>query len=111
MFKIAFFSFFARPRLTFVIYSWLDETPTGRIITRCTQDVRAVDGSVPSNLLTLVYTVMNALINLGAIVLFTPIFIVPGFSVGIAGALLGNWYLRAQLSIKREMRYAAHPYS
>lgn len=46
----------------------------------------------------------SCLVNLGAIVLFTPIFILPGVVVGVGGALLGSWYLRAQLSIKREMR-------
>ena len=86
------------------IYRWLDETPTGRIIARCTQDIKAIDSSVPSYLLSVTSLAMSCLVNLGAIVLFTPIFIIPGFGVGVGGALLGNWYLRAQLSIKREMR-------
>ena len=91
---------------TLFLVRWLDETPTGRIISRCTQDIRAIDGPVPSNLLLVIQLVMDCLISLGAIVLFTPIFVLPGLAVGIAGALLGNSYLRTQLSIKREMRYA-----
>ena len=91
-------------RLIYYAYRWLDETPTGRIIARCTQDIRAIDGVVPSHLMLVINLVMSCLVNLGAIVLFTPIFIFQGLAVGIAGALMGNWYLRAQLSIKREMR-------
>lgn len=87
---------------------WLDETPTGRIIARCTQDIRAIDGAVPSNLLLVIQLVMDCFISLGAIVLFTPIFALPGFAVGIVGAMLGNSYLRTQLSIKREMRFVAN---
>lgn len=59
---------------------------------------------MPSYLLSVTYLAMSCLVNLGAIVLFTPIFILPGVVVGVGGALLGSWYLRAQLSIKREMR-------
>ena len=42
--------------------------------------------------------------KLGAIILFTPVFFFPGIVVAILGAFIGNRYLRAQLSIKREMR-------
>jgi hypothetical protein len=43
--------------------------------------------------------------KLGAIVLFTPLFLVPGVGVAIFGFYLGNMYLKAQLSVKRESRY------
>lgn len=55
---------------------------------------------------SLIDLALNCLIKLGAIVLFTPIFIFPGLAVAVVGTVLGNWYLKAQLSIKREMRYA-----
>ncbi|KAF8876201.1 hypothetical protein CPB84DRAFT_1853019 [Gymnopilus junonius] len=90
-------------------FRWLDETPTARIIARCTQDVRVVDTSVASTGFWVVDMSLGALIKLGAIVLFTPIFIVPGFVVAAVGFVLGNWYLKAQLSIKREMSNARSP--
>ena len=43
--------------------------------------------------------------KLGAIVLFTPLFLVPGIGVAILGLYFGNMYLKAQLSVKRETRY------
>ena len=88
-----------------LVCRWLDETPTARIIARCTQDIRVVDTTVPLSLLWIIDIALSSLIHLGAIVLFTPIFILPGFFVVIMGVVLGNWYLKAQLSIKREMRY------
>lgn len=45
------------------------------------------------------------LTKLAVIVLFTPVFLFPGIGVAILGILLGKAYLKAQLSIKREMRY------
>jgi len=86
-------------------YRWLDETPTGRIITRCTQDIRAIDGPVPQTFVWLLDLGSGMVTKLGAIVLFTPLFLVPGAGVAIFGLYLGNLYLKAQLSVKRETRY------
>ena len=86
-------------------YRWLDETPTGRIITRSTQDIRAIDGPVPQMFSWLLDLACGMVTKLGAIVLFTPLFLVPGVGVAIFGLYLGNLYLKAQLSVKRETRY------
>ena len=85
---------------------WLDETPTGRIIARCTQDIRAVDGPVPEAVSVLTELGITLLTKLVVIVIFTPIFLFPSMFIAIFGFFLGNLYLRAQLSVKREMRYA-----
>lgn len=93
-----------------LIYRWLDETPTARIIARCTQDIRVVDASVPQAMFWVLNLIVECLVKLGAILLFAPIFIIPGLVVVILGTVLGNWYLKAQLSIKREMRYGHQEY-
>jgi hypothetical protein len=49
---------------------------------------------------------VTVLTRLVVIVIFTPIFVFPSVAVAILGFYLGNLYLRAQLSVKREMRYA-----
>ena len=87
------------------LYRWLDETPTGRIITRCTQDIRAIDGPVPQMFVSLLDFACGIVTKLGAIVLFTPLFLLPGVGVAIFGLYFGNMYLKAQLSVKRETRY------
>lgn len=86
-------------------HRWLDETPVGRIIARCTQDIRTIDTNAPQSFLSVMDQCIGLITKLGVIVLFTPIFIFPGIAIAIVGTVIGSMYLRAQLSIKREMRY------
>ncbi|KAF9483592.1 multidrug resistance-associated ABC transporter [Pholiota conissans] len=88
---------------------WLDETPVGRIITRCTQDIRAIDGPIPQSLLWVTDCLSGVFAKLGSVVIFTPIFLWPGVAVAVAGLYLGNMYLKAQLSVKRESSNARAP--
>ncbi|KAF5317788.1 hypothetical protein D9619_012656 [Psilocybe cf. subviscida] len=88
---------------------WLDETPTGRIIARCTQDIRAVDGPVPQTAIWVFDCCAGMVTKLGAIVLFTPAFLIPGMISAGTGLFVGNLYLKAQLSVKREMSNARSP--
>lgn len=91
--------------LRIVDIRWFDTTPTARIIARCTQDIGAIDGAVPLALRQFITQVAAIVTKLGAIVLFSPAFLLPGILVGFAGLAVGNLYLKAQLSVKREMRY------
>lgn len=52
---------------------------------------------------------VSMLTQLGAVVLYTPTFILPAILIAIIGGWLGNIYLRAQLSVKREMSNAKAP--
>jgi len=82
----------------------LDETPTARIIARCTQDIRTVDGKIIGSLWWVLDQVIGIIMKLSVIVIFTPNFLVPGVFVGFIGFSVGNLYLKSQLSVKREMR-------
>lgn len=88
---------------------WLDTTPTSRVITRCTQDIRAVDGPFAQELSWVVELTISLLFKLGAVVLFTPLFLLPGVLVGVVGTWVGRIYMKAQLSVKREMSNAKAP--
>jgi hypothetical protein len=44
-----------------------------------------------------------------AVVMFSPIFIIPGFVLSILGGWCGQIYIKAQLSVKREMSNARSP--
>ncbi|KDR83121.1 hypothetical protein GALMADRAFT_263529 [Galerina marginata CBS 339.88] len=88
---------------------WLDETPTARIIARCTQDIRIVDGPITQSLMWVLDMAVGMLSKLGVIVLFSPVFVFPGIAVAVLGIFVGNLYLRTQLSIKREMSNARSP--
>ena len=89
-----------------ISHRWLDETPTGRIIARCTQDIRSVDGPIPEAVKGLTELGITLLTKLVVVIIFTPIFLFPSMFIAIFGFFLGNLYLQAQLSVKREMRYA-----
>ncbi|KAI6134164.1 ABC transporter type 1, transmembrane domain-containing protein [Pisolithus croceorrhizus] len=88
---------------------WLDMTPTSRVITRCTQDIRAIDGPFAQELSWVIELTITLLFKLGAVVLFTPLFLLPGVLVGVVGIWVGRVYMKAQLSVKREMSNAKAP--
>ena len=44
-----------------------------------------------------------------AIIIFSPIFVIPSVIVAAAGGILGNIYMKAQLSVKRELSVAKAP--
>ncbi|KAJ7148752.1 P-loop containing nucleoside triphosphate hydrolase protein [Mycena crocata] len=90
-------------------FRWLDITPTSRIIARCTGDTDVLDDSLSESLWDLISTTLSQLMALVAIVLFTPLFFLPGALVGILGAWCGRIYMASQLSVKREMSNAKAP--
>ncbi|KAF7369374.1 ATP-binding cassette transporter [Mycena venus] len=88
---------------------WLDITPTSRVIARCTVDVRAVDGPIAHGLWQLFETSLLMLVKFAAVILFTPLFFVPGVLVGALGGWCGQIYIAAQLGVKREMSNTQAP--
>jgi hypothetical protein len=48
-------------------------------------------------------------VKLGAVVTMTPVFLGPGLFIGMLGGWIGRIYMKAQLSVKREMSNAKAP--
>ncbi|KAH9166801.1 hypothetical protein EDB89DRAFT_2245991 [Lactarius sanguifluus] len=88
---------------------WLDTTPTSRIITRVTQDIRALDGPVADTFVLAFDISVVMLLKFVAVVSLTPVFSVPGIAIAVFGAWLGHVYMKAQIAIKREMSNAKAP--
>ncbi|KAI0650859.1 multidrug resistance-associated ABC transporter [Trametes meyenii] len=88
---------------------WLDKTPTSRIITRCTQDIQCVDGPFANHLSWVIEMTVTMLMKFLAVVSFSPIFTIPGAVVAALGGWCGQIYMKAQLSVKREMSNARAP--
>ncbi|KAF9001810.1 hypothetical protein BDZ89DRAFT_1146638 [Hymenopellis radicata] len=88
---------------------WLDTTPTSRVIARCTQDIRAVDGPLAMWFQYVLSISMILIVKFCAIVIVTPAFLVPSAAVAIAGGLCGQVYIKGQLSVKRQMANAKAP--
>ncbi|KIY64092.1 P-loop containing nucleoside triphosphate hydrolase protein [Cylindrobasidium torrendii FP15055 ss-10] len=88
---------------------WLDTTPVSRIITRCTQDLQAVDTEIADNTLALLIYGSIIVNKFLAIVVVTPIFLLWGLAVLLVGLQFARTYGKAQLSVKREMSNARAP--
>ncbi|KAI0068093.1 P-loop containing nucleoside triphosphate hydrolase protein, partial [Artomyces pyxidatus] len=88
---------------------WLDTTPASRVIARCTQDIRALDGPLQQAFSALTDIVLTTVVRLGAIVVLTPVFVIPGILSILLGSWIGQLYMKAQLSVKREMSNAKAP--
>ncbi|KAH9056241.1 hypothetical protein EDB87DRAFT_1676120 [Lactarius vividus] len=91
------------------LIEWLDTTPTSRVITRVTQDIRALDGPLADTFSWVIDISAAMLLKFIAVVYFTPVFSVPGIVIAILGAWLGRVYMKAQIAIKREMSNAKAP--
>jgi hypothetical protein len=52
---------------------------------------------------------LSCIIKMGAVVFFTPVFLLPAVFIAALGGWLGNVYMKAQLSVKREMSNAKAP--
>ncbi|KAJ6612668.1 multidrug resistance-associated ABC transporter [Mycena sp. CBHHK59/15] len=90
---------------------WLDVTPASRVIARFTGDITAVDGPILNVFANFTHVTISMMTSFGAVVLLTPLFFVPGFFAAIIGGFLGQAFLKAQLSVKRESSNAKAPYS
>ncbi|EJT98573.1 P-loop containing nucleoside triphosphate hydrolase protein [Dacryopinax primogenitus] len=88
---------------------WLDSTPVGRIISRFTQDMRQIDGPLPGMFGDLIELTWALVAKFGAVIYFSPIFAIPGIAVAALGGWLGQVYIAAQLSVKREMSNRRSP--
>lgn len=71
--------------------------------------MRVVDGSFPGEFGFFIQLSLQLIAKLGAVLLYTPIFVFPGIFVFVVGGWLGQIYMRAQLSVKREQSNAKAP--
>ncbi|GJE85927.1 multidrug resistance-associated ABC transporter [Phanerochaete sordida] len=88
---------------------WLDKTPTSRIITRCTQDIQAIDGPIAEYFGWLVDMTIGMFIKFVSVIVISPTFLLPGMVISVLGAWCGQIYIKAQLAVKREMSNARAP--
>ncbi|KAJ7461841.1 hypothetical protein B0H11DRAFT_117745 [Mycena galericulata] len=88
---------------------WLDITPASRVIARFTADITAVDGPILNVFLGFIVVTLSIVFSFGAVVLLTPLFSVPGVLAAIIGGAVGQLFIKAQLSVKRESSNAKAP--
>ncbi|ESK84755.1 hypothetical protein Moror_568 [Moniliophthora roreri MCA 2997] len=88
---------------------WLDQTPTSRVITRVTQDIRDIDDPVSQAFATLIGFSTILIVKFLAVVIFTPAFLGPAILVAIMGGWCGQIYIRSSMPVKRETSNAKAP--
>ncbi|EEB89519.1 hypothetical protein MPER_12372, partial [Moniliophthora perniciosa FA553] len=88
---------------------WLDQTPTSRVITRVTQDIRDIDDPVSQAFATLIGFSTILIVKFLAVVIFTPAFLGPAILVAVAGGWCGQIYVRSSMPVKRETSNAKAP--
>lgn len=69
----------------------------------------SVDGPIARNLSYLLEISLSMLIKFGAVIVLSPIFTLPGIAAFLIGGWAGQVYIKAQLSVKREMSNARSP--
>ena len=80
---------------------WLDTVPTSRIIARCTQDTRSVDGPFVENLTTVIDLGMFMIVRLAGVLVVAPAFILPTAAGSFFGVICAQIYIKGQRSVKR----------
>ncbi|KZP10497.1 hypothetical protein FIBSPDRAFT_963101 [Athelia psychrophila] len=88
---------------------WLDETPVSRVISRTTNDIRAVDEVVTRYFHYVCDLSLSIIVSLAIILIFAPMFIPPSIVVALIGVWVGQVYIRTIMSVKREMSNARSP--
>lgn len=68
-----------------------------------------VDNRIARATEILIELVVYMLLKMSAIILFSPIFIIPAIMVAVAGGVCGNVFMKVQLSVKREMSNSKAP--
>ncbi|KAJ6595665.1 P-loop containing nucleoside triphosphate hydrolase protein [Mycena vulgaris] len=88
---------------------WLDITPASRVIARFTADITAVDGAILNVFAGFVFVTISIVTSFAAVVFLTPLFSMPGVLAAIIGGAVGQLFIKAQLSVKRESSNAKAP--
>ncbi|EKM58631.1 uncharacterized protein PHACADRAFT_90147 [Phanerochaete carnosa HHB-10118-sp] len=88
---------------------WLDNTPSSRIISRCTQDIASVDSQVADGFYFVADVACDVMLKFCVICLVSPAVAGPGALLVLIGTALSRVYMKSQLSVKREMSNAKAP--
>ncbi|OSD00621.1 P-loop containing nucleoside triphosphate hydrolase protein [Trametes coccinea BRFM310] len=88
---------------------WLDKTPTARIIARCTEDIAMVDNRIEKATEAMTEKSVYMVLKVVAIIIFSPIFVVPAILVSLASAMCAYVFMKVQLAVKRELSNSKAP--
>ncbi|KAF8310655.1 ATP-binding cassette transporter [Clavulina sp. PMI_390] len=90
-------------------FRFLDKTPVGRIVQRFTKDIGSIDTGLPRKIFNVIQLTLHIVQRLVIIICFAPAFLLPSIILAALGVILGQYYIHAQLPVKREMSNARAP--
>ncbi|KAF8310670.1 ATP-binding cassette transporter [Clavulina sp. PMI_390] len=90
-------------------FRFLDKTPVGRIVQRFTKDIGSIDTGLPRKIFNVIQLTLHIAQRLVVIICFAPAFLLPSIILATFGVILGQYYIHAQLPVKREMSNARAP--
>lgn len=88
---------------------FLDTTPVGRIISRFSKDIKNIDGAFTETFADVAEITISLALKFVVVLALVPLFSLPAIAIGGLGAFIGEVYIHAQLSVKREMSNAKSP--
>jgi hypothetical protein len=90
------------PFLATLNHRWLDTVPTSRVIARCTQDIRSVDGPFANTLLMFLDFCTYLIFRIIGVLVVAPAFVLPTIFVSIFGVVCAQVYIKGQRSVKSQ---------
>lgn len=88
---------------------WLDTTPTGNMIARFTKDIKSCDTTLAHCVQGVSELTVTLALKFVLLVWMVPAFAPLAITVGLVGGVVGEFYVRAQMDVKRETSNAKSP--
>lgn len=88
---------------------WLDTTPTGSMLSRFTKDIKSCDSILARCVQMVSELSITLALKLILLVWMVPVFAPLALVVGLVGGIMGEFYVRAQMNVKRECSNAKSP--
>ena len=88
--------------------SWYDKS-SDFVLCEFRLTVATADNMIPGHLSTVITMGIGIFAKFIAIVVFSPVFLLPGVAAFLIGAAVGQIYTKAQLPVKREISNARSP--
>lgn len=88
---------------------WLDTTPTGNMLSRFTKDIKSCDSTFPRVFQGVSELTVTLALKFVLLIYMVPAFAPLALAVGVVGGIVGEFYVRAQMDVKRESSNAKSP--
>ncbi|KAL9112829.1 MAG: hypothetical protein Q9227_002906 [Pyrenula ochraceoflavens] len=82
-------------------FKFFDSTPLGQLMNRFSKDIEAIDQMVAPIAISFMHSAFGCVTVVILIAIITPAFLIPGFFIAILYFLIGAFYIRSSVDLKR----------